>query len=83
MREAASLPPLTCDNRTGAELWIENVSKFTNEDILYLKNYYYKSKSIKQFLKYYKSLPVDLQDEKYLNSIIYHYKTIYFDFLLY
>ena len=62
---------------------IENVSKFTNEDILYLKNYYYKSKSIKQFLKYYKSLPVDLQDEKYLNSIIYHYKTIYFDFLLY
>ena len=61
----------------------ENSSKFTIEDILYLKNCYYKSETIKQFFKYYKTLPVDLQDEKYLNSIIYHYKTIYLDFLLY
>jgi len=30
---------------------------------------------IKQFFKYYKTLPIDLQDKKYLNSIIYHYKT--------
>jgi hypothetical protein len=70
-----------------SNLWypesIENMSKFTNEDILYLKNSYYKSETIKQFFKYYKTLPVDLQDEKYINSIIYHYKTIYLDFLLY
>jgi len=70
-----------------SNLWypesIENMSKFTNEDILYLKNCYYKSETIKQFFKYYKTLPVDLQDEKYINSIIYHYKTIYLDFLLY
>ena len=61
----------------------ENMSKFTNKDILYLKNCYYKSETIKQFFKYYKTLSVDLQDEKYINSIIYHYKTIYLDFLLY
>ena len=61
----------------------ENISKFTYEDVLYLKNYYYESKTIKQFFKYYKTLPVDLQEEKYLSSIIYHYNTIYYDFLLY
>ena len=62
---------------------IKNTSKFTIKDVLYLKNCYYKSETIKQFFKYYKTLPVDLQEERYLDSIIYHYKTIYFDFLLY
>lgn len=37
-----------------SNLWypesIENMSKFTNEDILYLKNFYYKSETIKNFL---------------------------------
>jgi len=69
-----------------SNLWYpgsKNILKFTNEDVLYLKNCYYKSETIKQFFKYYKTLPVDIQDEKYINSIIYHYKTIYLDFLLY
>lgn len=58
-------------------------SNLTNKDILYLKNCYYESEIIEQFFKYYKSLPVDVQEEKYFNSIIYHYKTIYLDYLLY
>lgn len=49
----------------------ENSSKFAIEDILYLKNCYYKSETIKQFFKYYKTLPVDLQDYIFRFFIIY------------
>lgn len=56
---------------------------FIYQDIIYLKDCFYKSQKIQQFFKYYKTLPVDIQDEKYINSIIYHYNTIYSDYLLY
>ena len=53
----------------------------TYGDILYLKKCYYKSRVIEKFFEYYKTLPIDVKDEKYLNSIIYHYKTIYLDYM--
>jgi hypothetical protein len=64
-------------------LWCEklNINEFNYNDILYLRNYYYNSKKIEQFFKYYKSLPIDLQDQKYFDSIIFHYKKIYLDYL--
>lgn len=48
-----------------------------------MKNCYYESNTIKQLFKYYKTLPVDLQDGKYFDGIIFHYKNIYLDYLLY
>ena len=53
--------------------------KFTIDDILYLKNCYCKSHRIKQFFEYYKSLPADLEKEKYFENIVFHYSTIYCD----
>lgn len=32
---------------------------------------------LNNFIKYYKSIPVDLQIDRYFDSILYHYKNIY------
>ena len=52
---------------------------FNTDDVLYLKNCYCKSYRIKQFFEYYKSLPSDLDKEKYFENMIFHYVIIYLD----
>ena len=36
-----------------------------------------KQEILNNFIKYYKSIPVDLQTDRYFDSILYHYKNIY------
>jgi hypothetical protein len=51
-----------------------NCTTFTHRDSDYLI-------TVKVFYDYYKTLPLDVQENRYLESIINHYKTIYQDFL--
>lgn len=48
-----------------------------NIDYLYLKNYLLCCDKIKQFFKYYISIPLDVKEDKYFESIIYHYKFLH------
>ena len=38
-----------------------------------------KQEILNNFIKYYKSIPVDLQTDRYFDSILYHYKNIYLE----
>jgi hypothetical protein len=58
-----------------------NCTTFTHRDSDYLIRTYLKSYTVKVFYDYYKTLPLDVQENRYLESIINHYKTIYQDFL--
>lgn len=54
-----------------------NYSVINNINYLYLKNYLLYCNKIKQFFKYYASIPIDLKEDKYFESIIYHYRFLY------
>ncbi len=38
-----------------------------------------KKEILNNFIKYYKSIPIDLQTDRYFDSILYHYKNIYLE----
>lgn len=38
-----------------------------------------KQEILNNFIKYYKSIPIDLQTDRYFDSILYHYKNIYLE----
>lgn len=38
-----------------------------------------KQQILNNFIKYYKSIPIDLQIDRYFDSILYHYKNIYLE----
>ena len=67
-------------------LWSKNginTTNFTINDYEYLISIYLKSNTVFEFYNYYKSLPLDVQEHRYFESIITHYKNIYQDFLKY
>lgn len=67
-------------------LWSKNgvnTTYFTIKDYEYLISSYLKSNTVFEFYNYYKSLPIDVQEPRYFESIITHYKSIYQDFLKY
>ena len=47
----------------------------SNEEVM--DNKEIKQEILNNFIKYYKSIPVDLQTDRYFDSILYHYKNIY------
>ena len=54
-----------------------NNTVIENMDYLYLKNYLLCCDKVKQFFKYYISIPLDVKEDKYFESIIYHYKFLH------
>ena len=58
-----------------------NITNFTIKDYKYLISSYLKSNIVFEFYNYYKSLPIDVKEPRYFESIITHYKNIYQDFL--
>lgn len=63
------------------ELEIQKYFIYGNEEV---SNELIGKKEIKQeilnnFIKYYKSIPIDLQTDRYFDSILYHYKNIYLE----
>jgi hypothetical protein len=65
-------------------LWSEhgiNCTNFTINDYEYLQSQYLNSNTVFEFYEYYLSLPVDVQEPRYFEAIITHYKTIYQDYL--
>lgn len=67
----------TKTNRTYIRCTIYDISYYNFINNLYLKNYLLCSDKIKQFFKYYISIPIDIREDKYFESIIYHYKFLY------
>lgn len=62
---------------TNSHEYLINNAFINNINYLYLKNYLLCSDKIKQFFKYYISIPIDIREDKYFESIIYHYKFLY------
>ena len=57
------------------KLWNLSEYTFRNDDIIYLKRCYMKSERIKLFYnEYYKTLPLDVKEDRYFKSMIEHYK---------
>lgn len=54
---------------------------FTTNDIPYLKHCYIKSEIVFNFFKFYKSIPLDIQEKRYFKTIVYYYILFYQDFL--
>lgn len=62
------------------DLEIEKYFMDCNEEVSSEKvmdNKEIKQEILNNFIKYYKSIPVDLQTDRYFDSILYHYKNIY------
>ena len=50
--------------------------ELSNEE---LGNKQIRQEILNNFIKYYKSIPIDLQTDRYFDSILYHYKNIYLE----